>query len=175
MSVFGPVPMPLPDCWCWLLAMSAIHPSCKLPSCSPPRSSDWSVVFVFNALLSALAPLSPIRLPACLWCLLAMSAIRPSSSLLAHKTDPVTGVLCLSSMHRSVLLLLLLQCRCLLVCVVCWQCLQFIHLPNFLLAHIPDAVIGVLCLSSMPHSVLLIPLFQSFCLFCYLSSYAANA
>ena len=66
--------------------------------------------------------------------LLTMSAIHPSSSFFAHVPDPVIGVFCLSSMPRSVLLLLLLQTCCLLVyfSVGCWQCLQFIHFPRFL-------------------------------------------
>ena len=82
LSALAPsAPMLLSACWCWLLAMSAIHPSSTLSSCSPHRFSDWSVVFVFNASLSALAPSAPISLSAC-WCwLLAMSAIHPSSSL----------------------------------------------------------------------------------------------
>ena len=86
--------------------------SCPLSSCSLPSFSDWCVVFVFSASLSAFDPSSPILFPACwCWLLVAMSATQPPSSLLAHISDPVIGVLCWSSMHRSVLLLLLLQCR----------------------------------------------------------------
>ena len=80
--------------------------------------------------------------------------------LLAHPTERVIGVLCLSSMSRSVLLLLLLQCYCLLVGVGCWQCLQFIHFPRFLFAHLSDPVIGVLCLFLKLRSVLLLFLLQ---------------
>ena len=83
-------PIWLSTCLCWLLAMSALHPSSVLSSCSHPRSSAVSVVLVFNASLSELAPSAPIPLSAC-WCwLLTMSATHPPSSLfLAHKTDPV--------------------------------------------------------------------------------------
>ena len=74
-------PILLSASWCWLLAVSAIHPFFLAFFCSLVRFSDWSVVFVFNASLSALAPSAPILLSAC-WCwLLAMSAIHPSSSL----------------------------------------------------------------------------------------------
>ena len=83
LSALAPfAPMLLPACWWWclLLAMSAIHPPFSL-SCSLHRLSDWSVVFIFNASLSALAPSAPILLAAC-WCLLlAMPAIHPSSPL----------------------------------------------------------------------------------------------
>ena len=74
----------------------------------------------------------------------------------------------MSSMPRSVLLLLLLQSSCLLVCVCCWQCLQFIHLPRFLLAHHTDTVLGVLCLSSTPRSLHLLLHSQSRCLLVWL-------
>ena len=74
-------PILFPACWCLLLKMSAIHPSSSLSSCSHPRFSDWSVVFVFNASLSALAPSVSMPLPARLCLLLTMSAIHPSFSL----------------------------------------------------------------------------------------------
>ena len=74
-------PMLLSACCWWLLAMSAIHPSSLLSCCPPNRSSDWSVVFVFNASLNALVPSVPISLSAC-WCLLLrMPPIHPSCTL----------------------------------------------------------------------------------------------
>ena len=91
------------------------------------------------------------------WCCLQFIHL---PHFLAHISDPVIGVLCLSSMPRSVLLLLQPQSCSLLVCVDCWQCLQLIHFAHILLAHIPDPVIGVLCLSSMHRSVLLLLLLQ---------------
>ena len=101
LSALAPsAPIQLSACWCLLLPMSATHPSSLLPSCSPNRFSDWSVVLVFNASLSALAPSAPILLSAC-WCLvLAMSEIRPSSVSF---------------------FLLALQIQC-CECCVCFQC-----------------------------------------------------
>ena len=79
-AIASSAPMLLPACWCWLLVMSAIHSSSSLSFCSRSRSSDWSVVLVFNASLSALAPSAPILLPVCCCLLLAMSVIHPPSS-----------------------------------------------------------------------------------------------
>ena len=55
-------PKLLPAWLCWLLAVSAIHPSSSLFSCSQYRSRNWSVVLTFNASLSAHAPSSQIML-----------------------------------------------------------------------------------------------------------------
>ena len=59
-------------------------------------------------------------------------------------------------MLRSVLLLLLLQSCWLLVGVCCWQCLQFIHLHHFLLAH-NSAVVPLFFPSRF---LLLLPVFE---------------
>ena len=80
-------PISLTACLCWLLAMSAIHPSLSLSSCSRLRLRDWSDVFVFNASLSALAPSSPIPLTACSCLLLAMFTIHLPHFLLDHLPD----------------------------------------------------------------------------------------
>ena len=129
-----------------------------LPGQISRKTSD---VLTSNASLSALVPSPLIPLPACSCCVLTtITLIQNHNCFLTHMTDSVIGVLCLSSMPRSVLLLLLLQSCCLLVGVGCWQCLQFINLPRLLLAHIQDSVIGVLCLSSMHRSVLLLLLLQ---------------
>ena len=50
-----------------------------LTCCSLLRFNDWSVVFVFNASLSALVPSSPMSLAACLCWFVAMSSIHPFS------------------------------------------------------------------------------------------------
>ena len=78
-------------------------------------------------------------------------------------------MLYLSSMHRSVLLLLLLQRRALVVGVCCWQCRTVFQQPHVLIAQVADTVFGVLCLSSMPRSVLLLLLLQTCCLLVYFS------
>ena len=94
---------PLPACWWWLLAISELHPSSTLSSCSPHSLIDWSVVFVFNASLSALAPSSPMTLSAC-WCLLlAFSAIFPSStfSCSRDRSSVWTAVSVFNSSHSS--------------------------------------------------------------------------
>ena len=71
-------PMLFPACWCLLLAMAAIYASSTLSSYSPCSFSVLSVVLIFNASLSALAPFIPMLLTACLCLLLAKSAIHPS-------------------------------------------------------------------------------------------------
>ena len=60
LTPFAPI---LSSCWCWLSAMSEIHPSSSLSSCSPNRCSVWSVVFDSNASPSARTPSKPIMLP----------------------------------------------------------------------------------------------------------------
>ena len=125
----------------------------NLSFCSLPRFSDWSVVFVFNASHSALAPSSRISLSICWCCLLAISAIHPSSTLFfAHLSDSAIEVLCLSSMPRSVLLLLHRQSRCLLVWCLLLEmaCNSSIFITFFLLTfqlQYCQCCVGLQCLA----------------------------
>ena len=81
--------IPLPACWCLVLAMPSIHKSSSRYSCSLFRFNDWSVVFVLSVSLSALVPSALIPLSNC-WCwLLTMSEIHPSSSLFILLTSHI--------------------------------------------------------------------------------------
>ena len=88
LSALAPsAPTSFPACLCWLFAMSPIHPSSSLSSCSHTRFSDWSVVLVFNALLSALAPSASIILPA--WFFAITFPFNQKLMLLVLRLSPV--------------------------------------------------------------------------------------
>ena len=136
---------------------------------SPNRLSSVSVVLDFNASLNDVAPLTPILFPVdfmrvesviCWW----MPFVCWFFCL--HQTDRAQWVLCLISMHRSLMLLLFLQCCCLLIwwewkIVDCWW-MTFVC--YFFCIYNSDWVLWVLCLISMHHSITMQLFLQCFCL-----------
>ena len=121
--------------------------------CSPARSSDWSVVFVFSASLSARAPSSPILLPACsCWLLACLLCFDYLHLLIVHFSVATIGVLCWRSMFRSVHVLLHRRSHCLFAAIRCWKSLQFLIFAT-LFFHLPDSVIVTLRWSSMLRSM----------------------
>ena len=98
------------NCW-WM-------PSVSLILCSQPKLSLVSVVFDFNASLNDAAPASLILFPVDLmrmkksWLLMDFICVQ---FLFLYNSDRAPWVLCLISMHRSMILLLFLQYCSLLI------------------------------------------------------------
>ena len=136
------------------------------------RLSSISVVLDFNASLNDVAPVSPMLLPIVVtrkekeWfagkCLLCVF-------FCLHHKDRVSRVLCLTSMPHSMMLLL-----CLLSCLLLmwWEkkkkgelLMDVFCVSSFFCNYQSDRVWWVSCLTSMPHSMMLLLFLQSHCLF----------
>ena len=136
---------------------------CVVYLSSPFRTSSVSVVFLFNASLNVITPISPMLLSVYLK---NKKSILFMCTILSISQDEVKWVLCLSLMHHWVMLHLLLQC-----CSLCIQkrmdkseAVINVNSVHCFYAHISNLASWVLCLISMRHSMMLLLFLQC----CYL-------
>ena len=128
-------------------------------------------MFDFSASVNDVAPVSPMLFPVCVmrkekvicWCTYFVFLL----FFCFHYPDRVSWVLCLISVLCSTTMLLWIQCRCLLVWMKNEKSELFMGVfcvSSFFCIHDSDWDSWVLCLISIPHSMVLLLFLQSRCL-----------